>query len=136
MERSINYPTGSTDPASTRRAFPRGTVGSAKQPLSRAWWRIWPTHRHDVHPERRKLFDATPREGDTAQQMLVRHLAQARPFEVAWLFMLRTSEHAESQVKALTLLQQARTVYWSRVAVLMAALSLPIAVVAAVIATR
>jgi hypothetical protein len=64
--------------------------------------------------------------------MIARQLTQARPFEVAWLFMLRTSESAETQVKALTPLQQARSVFWSRVAVFMAALSLPIAVVAAI----
>ena len=105
-----------------------------KQRLSRAWWRVSPTHRFNIHPERKKMFDRT-RPDETVEQMIARQLAMSRPFEVAWLFMLRTSEHAESQVKALTLLQQARTVYWSRIAVLMAALSLPIAVVASVIAT-
>lgn len=65
--------------------------------------------------------------------MIARQLAQARTFELGWLFMLRTSEQAESQVKALTLMQQARSVFWSRVAVIMAGLALPIAIFAAML---
>jgi hypothetical protein len=106
----------------------------SKQQLSRMWWRVAPSHRHQIHPWRQSnVFSSTPRPHETAEQMIARQLARARPFELGWLFMLRTSENADVQVRALTLMQQARSVFWSRIAVMMAGLSLPIAIFAAIL---
>ena len=79
------------------------------------------------------VFSKTPREGETAEQMIARHLAQARPFEVAWLFLLRSSENGIGQREVYQAYLNARAIFWTRLAVFMAALSLPIAIVAAII---
>ncbi len=65
--------------------------------------------------------------------MIARHLAQARPFEVAWLFILRQSDSGREQRQVYQAYLTARSVYWTRMAAFMAALSLPISILAVVV---
>ena len=78
----------------------------------------------------RELFDR--REGETGEQMIARQLAMARPFEVAWLTMLRGGD--DKQMRALEMLQLARSVWWSRAAIVASTAGVLVSVVALVVA--
>lgn len=71
------------------------------------------------------LFDQ--REGEDPYQMIARQLAMAKPFEVAWLMLLRDDEN---QLRAMEMLQLSKSVFWTRIAVVLAALSFPISATA------
>lgn len=77
----------------------------------------------------RKLF--TQREGEDFSAFLARQLAMARPSEVARLFLLRNDEQ---QRQAMTLLQQARSVRWAKLSVIVSTVSLVVSIGAAVVA--
>jgi hypothetical protein len=86
--------------------------------------------RYEVSDTRhRELFDR--REGEDPYQMIARQLTMAKPYELAWLYLLRDDP---KQREAMMLLQQARTAFWARLAVIMSALALPVAVGTALIA--
>lgn len=81
--------------------------------------------------EKRQKDLLEQREGEDAYQMIARQLAMARPFEVAWLMMIRAGD--EKQLRAMEMLQLSRTVFWTRLAVILAAASFPLSVVALIV---
>lgn len=103
-----------------------------QQPVQRLWWRMNPKYRHRVHPARSDEVFAVKDTGSGSEnlRLVAKSLTQARPFEVACLFMLRDDE---TQARAMEMYQLARNTFWTRLAVVMAALSLPTAIVAALI---
>ena len=74
------------------------------------------------------LFDQ--REGESAEQMIARQLAMARPFEVAWLTLVRGGD--ETQLRAMEMLQAARSVWWSKIAVVTSVVATVVSIVALV----
>ena len=76
----------------------------------------------------KKLFDH--REGETPEQMIARQLAMARPFEVAWLTLVRGGD--DTQLRAIEMLQAARSVWWSKIAVASSLAATVVSVVALV----
>lgn len=78
-------------------------------------------NRYTVSERRKQKFEQ--REGEDNHAFIARQLTMARPHEVAWLFLVRGDDH---QREAMQLAQQARTAWWSRMAVFAVLLSVPV----------
>jgi hypothetical protein len=76
--------------------------------------------RHEITDKRKAEFEQRPNEDP--YQWVARQLDIANPFEAAWLMLIRD----DKQRQAMEVLQQARTARWTRWAVVVALLSVPV----------
>ncbi|MEQ1872960.1 MAG: hypothetical protein ABL953_04470 [Ilumatobacteraceae bacterium] len=86
---------------------------------------------YDPNQKRKKKL-TTRLPGEDPYAFVIRTMNEARPHEQAWLYMIRHGD--DKQQETMRFLAEAKVAYWTRFAVIFAALSLPISVIAALIA--